>query len=284
MLSFHDSKILFKFDYRFNTMKKILCPTDFSEFANYALEYAAFFSKRSGGSLCLVTVLKNKDKSKIQEFEKKLDELKDLEYLKHINVETIIKVGDNIRDNIIEAAEEFNVDLIIMGSNGASLVDEILVGGNTEKLIRKSKFSVLTIKHQMISLRLDSIVFASDFSKETNKAFTMIRETAQLFNSKIYLLKINTPTRFEPTRVSLEKMHRFVKAQQLDKLLKDKYEIVLYSDSTEELGILNYCIENEIDLISLATHGKRAIWKFFDDSTSQNLVNHSFRPVLTIRV
>lgn len=265
-------------------MKKILCPTDFSEFANYALEYAAFFSKRSGGALCLVTVIKNKNKSNKTETEKKLNELKKLDYLKHINVETIVKIGDDIRDKIIEAAEDFNVDLIIMGSNGASLVDEILLGGNTEKVIRKSKFSVLTIKHQMISLRLDSIVFASDFSKETNEAFTMVRKMAQLFNSKIYLLKINTPTRFEPTRVSLEKMNKFIKAQQLEKLLGDKYEIVLYADSTEELGILNYCIENEIDLISLATHGKKAIWKFFDVSTSQNLVNHSFRPVLTVRV
>jgi len=264
-------------------MNRILIPTDFSEFATYALEFAAFFAQRSGGSLCVVTVLRSKKESAYQEAEKKIEELSKLDMLKHVNIESIIKIGDSIRDEILDAAEEFKADLIIMGSNGASLIGEILLGSNTEKVIRKSNFSVLTIKHQMITYRLDSIVFASDFADKNNKAFKAVRKLAQLFNAKVYLLKINTPTRFEPTRVSLEKINDFIKAQQLDTLLKDKYEIVLYADSTEELGIMNYCIENEIDLISLATSGKKAIWKFFNESTSQNLVNHSFRPVLTVK-
>jgi nucleotide-binding universal stress UspA family protein len=266
-------------------MNKILAPTDFSEFANYAIEYAAFFAKKSGGTLYILTVLRSKAEEDYKLAEKKLAELKKLKNLKHVTVKTIIKVGDSIRDNILDAAAEADVDLIIMGSNGAALVSEILLGSNTEKVIRKSNFNVLTIKHQMISLRLDSIAFASDFSEESNDAFVVVKEMAKLFNSKIYLLKINTPGHFEPTRLSLEKVNKFIKTQKLDDVLgENKYEIALYSDSTEELGILNYCIENEIDLITVGTHGKRAIWKLFTESTSQNLVNHSFRPVLTIKI
>ena len=37
-------------------MKKILLPTDFSEIAKYALEYAAFFAKRTRATLHIVTV------------------------------------------------------------------------------------------------------------------------------------------------------------------------------------------------------------------------------------
>lgn len=263
-------------------MKKILAPTDFSEFANYAIEYAAFFAQRSGGTLCVATVIKNK--ADYQAAEDKLEEIKKIDYLKHVTITTIIKIGDSIRDQILEAAKDFNADLVIMGSNGASLVSEILLGSNAEKVIRKSNFSVLTIKHQMITYKLNSIVFASNFSDKANAAFPMVRDLAKMFNSKIYLLKINTPSHFEPTRISLEKINRFIKAQNLDTILDGNYEIALYADSTEELGILNFSIENEIDLISIANHGKRMLWKFLSESTSHNLVNHSFRPVLTVKV
>ena len=82
----------------------------------------------------------------------------------------------------------------------------------------------------------------------------------------------------------MEKINKFIKNEKLSPLNGDKFEIALYSDSTEELGILNYCIENEIDIIALGIHNKTSIWKLLHESTSHNLVNHSFRPVLTIPI
>jgi nucleotide-binding universal stress UspA family protein len=264
-------------------MKKILLPTDFSEIAKYALEYAAFFAKRTRATLHIVTVLKTKNTDKIKQAEEKLEALKQDHLLKDIDIVTHIEIGESIRSSIVNTAEKINVDLIIMGSNGASLFGEIMLGSNTEKVIRKTRYSVLTIKHQMISLKLSSIAFASDFSEPKNKAFIVVRELANLFNCTIHLLKINTPNHFEPTRLSLEKMDKFIKAQELDEL-GIKYNVELYADSNEELGILNFCIENNMDMIAIGTHGKKAIWKLLNDSTSQSLVNHSFRPVLTIKL
>ena len=155
-------------------MKKILVPTDFSDIAEYALEYAAFFAKRTEGTLYIITVIKSKDEKAKRLAQEKLDDLKNKKILTNINVETTITVGEGIRSSIVKAAENYNVDLIIMGSNGASLFGEIMLGSNTEKVIRKSTYSVLTIKHQMISLKLSSIVFASDFTNIKNKAFKTV--------------------------------------------------------------------------------------------------------------
>jgi len=264
-------------------MKKILLPTDFSEIAEYALEYAAFFAKRTNGTLHIVSVIKSKNEKIRAITQEKLNELTEKSYLKNIKIETHIKTGDSIKSSIVNCAKEIDVDLIIMGSNGASLFGEIMLGSNTEKVIRKTNYSVLTIKHQMISLKLGSIAFASDFSTPKNKAFHVVRDLAKLFNSTIHLLKINTPNHFEPTRLSLQKMDAFIKEQKLDEL-ECKYKVALYSDSNEELGILNFCIENNMDMISIGTTGKKAVWKLLNDSTSQSLVNHSFRPVLTIKL
>ncbi len=82
----------------------------------------------------------------------------------------------------------------------------------------------------------------------------------------------------------MPKIEKFIKNQRLDALLNDRFKISTYNDTSEEVGVMNYCIENEIELIALGTHGRKGIWKVFNESTSQNLVNHSFRPVLTIKI
>ncbi len=264
-------------------MKVIVTPTDFSDCANSALEYAAFLTKVRNGKLYIVAVAANGD-DELEKVESKLSLLKDKPFLQDISYKVIVKIGDNIAEEIQKVAEKFKADLIVMGSHGTSALGELLIGSNAEKMVRTSGFNVLTIKHKMINLKLKRIVFASDFAAESYKIFLTVKEIAEKFNAEIHLLKINTPTHFEPTRVSREKIDDFIKKQELEHLMGDKYKIAIYCDSSEELGILNYAIENDIDLISIGTHGKSLIWKLFTESTSQNLVNHSFRPVLTLKI
>ncbi len=264
-------------------MKNLLIPTDFSDFANSALEYAAYIAKIRNSVLHIVNIVTSLDEDDYKKAEAQIEKLKSIKILEGITVKTYLKLDGKICDKILECADEIKPDLIIMGTHGSSTVSDILLGSNTEKVVRKSDYSVLTVKHKMIEQRLENIVFASDFSPESNRIFSVIRSIGEKFNAKIHLLKINTPSHFEPTRVSMEKINHFIENEGLSPLAGDKYKIALYSDSTEELGVLNYCIENEIDLITLGTH-KHAFWKLMFESTSQNLVIHSFRPVLTIPI
>jgi len=265
-------------------MKNLLVPTDFSEYADAAIEYAALIAKIRNSTIHLTTVVTSSEDEDFENAEQKLLDIKHSELLKGIAVETYVKLGGSICDRILECATEIKADLILMGSHGSSTITEILLGSNTEKVVRKSDFKVLTIKHRMLRNEIKKIAFASDFSSESNRIFSTIRDIADKFHAQIHLLKINTPAHFEPTRVSMEKIDRFIKNEKLTPLNGDKFKIALYSDSTEELGVLNYCIENEIDMIALGIHNKTSIWKLLHESTSQNLVSHSFRPVLTIPI
>jgi nucleotide-binding universal stress UspA family protein len=264
-------------------MKNLLVPTDFSEYAEAALEYAAFIAKIRKSTIHILTVVHSTDEDEYNKAEEQFKVLLKKNFLANTKVETYIKIDGDISEKIIECAEEVKTDLILMGSNGASSVSEILMGSNTEKVVRKSVFNVLTIKHKMANMKIDSIVFASDFSAESNRIFSVVRDFADKFNAQIHLLKINTPTHFEPTRVSMEKINYFIENEGLSPIVGDKYKIALYSDSTQELGILNYCIENEIDMVALGTH-KHSFWQLMFESTSKNLVSHCFRPVLTIPI
>lgn len=265
-------------------MKNLLVPTDFSEYSNAALEYAIYIAAVRKSKIHIVSVVTSDNKEDFEETEAQMEELKNHPKLQGLKVETYVKLDGVVCNKILECAEEIKADLILMGSHGSSTITEILLGSNTEKVVRKSIFNVLTIKHSMIREGIKSVAFASDFSKESNQIFGAVQDFADKFNACIHLLKINTPTHFEPTRVSMEKINKFIKHEKLSPLNGDKFKISLYSDSTEELGVLNYSIENEIDIIALGIHNKISIWQLFHESTSQNLVNHSFRPVLTIPI
>ena len=65
--------------------------------------------------------------------------------------------------------------------------------------------------------------------------------------------------------------------------MKD-YSIKVYNDKTVQDGILNYSNENNIDMVSLATHGRSGLSRFFNGSVSIDLSKNILKPVLTFKV
>ncbi len=265
-------------------MKNLLIPTDFSEYAFAAVEYAVTIAKVRKSNIHLVSVITSTEVDEYAKVETQMETLKNNPIFKGLQVVSYIKMNSHICNAIIDCANDVKAELILMGSHGSSTIAEIILGSNTEKVVRRSLFNVLTVKHRMVRNEIKNIAFASDFSQESNKIFCVVKDIAEKFSATIHLLKINTPTHFEPTRVSMGKINTFINNEKLILLDTDKYKVVLYNDTTEELGILNYCIENEIDFIALGIHHNASIWKMLHESTSQNLVIHSFRPVMTIPI
>ena len=184
--------------------------------------------------------------------------------------------------SINKVGVEKGIDLIIMGSNGVSDVGEMLLGSNTENVIRNSRFNVLTIKYKMLDLKIKSILFPSDFSPETYSIFKTVKEFSELFDAEIHLLRVNTADHFENTTSVIDKMDMLINYFNLDTEHR-KYKKAIFDDKNEEIGIINYAIDNDLDIIAIGSHGKSVLHKLINVSTSQNLVRDSFRPILTMR-
>lgn len=256
-------------------MDKILVPTDFSEHSGWALEYASFLAGRANTELYILHIVRNPNY--LEAAQDKLDEILSNEYLAGMKASLVLEEGNNVGKTINKVAENLDVELIVMGSNGASNVEEIILGSNTENVIIKTRFDVLTIKHQMISPELNSIMFPSNFKPEAYGIFDSVMNFAREFDAEIQLVKIGEESKKEQRR-----MDSFVDYFQLaDNNIK--YKTVFYPSKSLEIGILNYAVDNNIDLIAIGTHGKGAIKKLLQESISQNLVRDAFRPVLTMR-
>ena len=277
-------------------MKKILVPTDFSKQAEYALEIAAQLAKKHNGEIYLLHMLEL-PLGQIEEMgggvggdelpeamffmqlaHNKFEEVLKAYYLKDIPVHETVNFHQTF-EGIKETCKENDIDLIVMGSHGASGFKEMFIGSNTEKVVRTSEIPVLVIKNHHADFDVDDFVFASDFKNDNKETYKQAIEFARSFNSKVHLLFVNTASKFITTEKANTRIREFIKDTDFN-----NYTINIYNDDSVEKGILNFSRQIDADLIGISTHGRQGIAHFFNGSISEDLVNHSQRPVVTFKI
>ncbi|GGZ26230.1 universal stress protein UspA [Echinicola pacifica] len=174
---------------------------------------------------------------------------------------------------------ETKADLIVMGSKGSSGLEELLIGSNTEKVVRHAKCPVITIKGLSDPRYIKNILFASDFSEENQPIFTQLKKLQVSLNAELHLVKINTSSSFETTRQSRTKVQEFIAKNHLEHVTFD-----IYNSDTEEEGITEYAEDHNIDLIAMATHGRTGFMHLLSGSIAEDVVNHAKRPVWTMKI
>lgn len=137
--------------------KKILVPTDGSEFAKKAQKHALFLAKVSGAEIIAVSVtennfvnglplddevyqlnqiLKERSEENLKEFDKlNEDDLK---------ITHIVREGSPAKV-ILEVSKEEDIDLIVMGSSGKSGFDRFIMGSVADKVVNSAKCAVLVV-------------------------------------------------------------------------------------------------------------------------------------------
>ncbi|HMI07640.1 MAG TPA: universal stress protein [Flavobacterium sp.] len=274
-------------------MKRILVPTDFSKHAEYALKVAAQIARENNSEIILLHMLElphqgsdaigsGSDLPQIMYYKDKaistLEDLMDVDYLNGINVSEIIQF-EKVFEGILNTTKKNDIDFIIMGSHGASGFQEMFIGSNTEKVVRFSEVPVLVIKNDTPNFKAENLVFASDFSPEIKKPFGQLIEFAKSFNAHLKLVMINTPNTFKSTGVTEKIMSDFMKDFHYP-----NYSMHIYNDVNVEKGILNFSNSVNADLIGMSTHGRTGMAHFFNGSISEDLVNHTVRPVITFKI
>lgn len=142
-------------------IKTILFPTDFSQGARAAMEYAVAMAKDCQAKLILLYVIQDisiaewyipsslsaadlvedMQKSATKEMEKWQAEAK--QQLK--DVESLVLRGVPFVE-IIKTAKDMKADMIVIGTHGRTGIDHMLFGSTAEKVVRKSHCPVLTVR------------------------------------------------------------------------------------------------------------------------------------------
>ena len=277
-------------------MKKIIVPVDFSEQSEFALEAAASLAQKFGSELIVLhmlelsnAIISSTSEALSQEAvfflklaEQKFEAFLDKPYLKSIEVTPIVK-HFKVWSEVNDVAAEHKANLVVMGSQGASGIKEVLVGSNTEKVVRHSDVPVLVVKHNPILLDFENVVFACDFSEEAIKPYLNAKTTFDKLQTKMHMVYVNSPDAYFKSSSEIDKkIGAFLKKADGD--LENLPNVHVVSDYSIEKGILNFANVIGADVIAVATHGRKGLSHFFEGSVSEDVANHSTLPVMTFKI
>lgn len=280
-------------------MKTILVPTDFSEKAQYSLDLAHEIASKASARVRLINVIEPPGESSfntmgevtapnamdnvfvVQLLEKTREKIKkiveDKKY-KDIELTGHVHVG-NPYHSIAKDISNENVDLVIMGTHGATGLEEAFVGSNTEKVVRRAKCPVISVKQETHVKDIKSIAYATDLGEYQDKVIPGLKKLQELLGAKLHIFKVNTPNNFTTDRHDRTLINEFIKKHKIS-----NYTVSIYNDFNEEDGIIYFAEDMKADMIAMATHGRTGLLHILSGSIAEDVVNHAKRPVWTLSV
>ena len=282
-------------------MIKVLVPYDFSETANYALDFACELSgnysgiqitvlhiiempvstglSTMGGGMDPIADFQNQAYflEMVESRKKQLKELEEKHRSSAFKLNSRVAVG-NVFKSISTAIQEEAIDLVVMGSKGSSGLEEVMIGSNTEKIVRTAHCPVVTVKTETQVSKMKKVVFASDFKDSDDDVAARIKRIQTMFDAQFYFVVVNTPGNFETTKESMSRIRAFVQKHHFENI---KAEV--YNSLSEEAGIIEFADDIDADLIAMTTHGRTGLLHLITGSIAEDVVNHSKRPVWTYK-
>jgi nucleotide-binding universal stress UspA family protein len=274
-------------------MKKILFPTDFSENAAKAMQYALLLTKElhadlillntyqvpAGGntsikSMHLIEILKSDSEEGLQ---KVLNEIRAQKDFDAINIETVAKQGDLVQ-LINEMSAEFKFDLVVMGTKGATGAKEVLVGSNTAAVVKRAACPVLVIPEKANYKKPQKFTFAYDLKpiKEISW-FNLFKTLVKQLNAEIAILNVG----LEEVPASTDEAVAGIKLNHLLEGVNHNFYFVKNENVSE--GIENYIKEKGTDCLVMIARKHSFLEKKFHKSITKKMAYHVDVPLLVLK-
>lgn len=278
-----------------NNNNNILVPTDFSEIAENALGHALKIADVYKNEITLLNIQDEGGLFGLFGSDEKINLIKEaVESRMNKLIENASKQFPNVKINkrieygriykvITEIAEKENFDSIVMGTNGASGLQQI-TGSNASRVINYAKIPVVVVKEQSIGKHgYEKIVLPIDMSRESRQKVTWAIHLAKRFNSTIHVIYENSSNAEFKNRIfaSVNQIQDILSQNNANYIVRGLDE-EKYPDSFAE-DTLAYASEIEADLIMIMSQQEKGFSEFLLGSYAQQIVNHSGKvPVMCI--
>ena len=280
-------------------MKKILVPADFSTCANNAVDFAVqsakylpvevtlFHSFEMKGNVYTDYMGVNKEfnQALLDDVHNKLQELKKtIEETEGVTVNTYVAITPLV-DAVMATVEEKGIDLVVMGTLGATGLKEKLWGSKTAALIGKTKVPVIAIPYEYEWKKPEKFLLSTNHFEKEPAILDFVFELADLYMAQVQVV-VFTDEDDDKAETFLEHTR---KTPQYEKFLKEQYKeetltaTHLYGKEFKET-LQKHIDENEIDIVAMITYQKeKSFWdKLFHPSMTKRMSYHTKIPLLVI--
>lgn len=280
-------------------MKNILLPTDFSPNADNALNFAVEIARKIKGNLILLhaysvqlidpnmpaeiylSAYQEEEKSakeNLEELSKRISESnKDINGNNIFTTEAIVTQG-LVVDEVLSLINDFKIDIVIMGTHGASGITEMILGSNAASIIEKATVPVLAIPGNAVYKEINNLVYAYDDIKSGLPSFKWLLEFARIYDSEITLLHI-IETGKDTMDLNQKEFEKIKQSVSYDKI---RLELVKEENILE--GINDYVNSNNVDVLAMAIRKRTLLDKIFSRSLTKKMAYHTRIPLLALHI
>lgn len=273
-------------------MEKILVPCDFSEQAMQACRLALDVAKAIRAEVHILNVVElpimhddvltpmpSFDETLLKELSERAKEkfaaLQREFSGENLTINTKIEFGP-IVPMILDYERELEISLIVMGTKGASGMQEVFIGSTAEKVVRHASCPVIAVKRHSSLNDLRHIVFPNSMEDGQEDLLMHIKALQNLLKATLHLVWIDTSASSNDPALVKQKLDDFAKRF----MLKD-YTVNVYKANNYETGIIKFTHWINASMIAMGTHARKGLSHLFKGSVTEGVVNHVECPIWT---
>jgi nucleotide-binding universal stress UspA family protein len=190
---------------------------------------------------------------------------------------TTVSAFNTLTDEVNEFSEKKGIDMVVMGTKGATGAKQLFLGSSTVFVIRKAKVPVLVIPDNCKFVAIKKILFPSNyFPKYKKEEVRTIIDMAKMHKAEITLLHIKEEYDLADGQLANKSA--------LENELKDlAYTIKEVKGKLMPQAILEYIKENKIDVLAMMNHRHSFFERILIKQNIDQIGFHVKIPFLVVR-
>lgn len=263
---------------------RILLPLDFSENSKKTFDFAIILAKKKNATITILHVIEAIYDFAAQaaividgmhrDAEKYIQGLIEDTKKEGVQMDYLIKEG-TVSIMTAKTAEEINADLIVLGTHGASGIEQKLFGSKSVEVVKNSVCPVLLVPSEAKIEHIEKVTLALEFAEHEEPFIEWVISLSKNWNLQLEFLHIQLQRNFKEELCVLG-LEAFVQKNY------PEIPVKLHTFYSEDLinGLEQYLSKNDDTILVMCHHHKNLWEQILTKSKSLQMAYHTHVPLL----